>query len=462
MHHARPKASPGSIVAVGMAALVAAIAPVATAIAADPVEVSFSPTGVEQQWTVPSGVTSIHVVLVGARGADNASAGGRGHVVTGDLAVTAGTTLYVEVGSDGSSAFAPPGGGGGFNGGGRGGDGESTGGGGGGGASDLRTSPRASGGSLSTRLIVAAGGGGAGGGSLGSIPPGGAGGSAGAAGANGQNGTGTVGLGGAAATSASGGTGGLSGPGTLDGGKGGDGVAGAGGAGAGSATVLTFGGGGAGGGYFGGGGGGAGQVGSGGGGGGGSSFTGDATNASVTANATTSGASVTITYTPGEAPPDPTSAPDTGVVDADVTVPTSAACVELSTTAVSFGTQRFGSVDVQAGPSITVTNCSGTDETLLARGTSAAGNGATWTLVDNAATCDAGTLDVDEFHLKLNRPGNEVDPVTQLSSTNKEIAEIAGGDDTTVEALLDMPCPGSDGAGQTMGMNIVFVVTEIE
>ena len=83
-------------------------------------------------------------------------------------------------------------------------------------------------------------------------------------------------------------------------------------------------------------------------------------------------------------PPDPTEAPeapDTGVVDADVTVPTSAACIELSTTAVSFGTQRFGSEDVAASPDITVTNCSGSDQTLLAHVTAAAGDGATSSVV---------------------------------------------------------------------------------
>lgn len=153
---------------------------------------------------------------------------------------------------------------------------------------------------------------------------------------------------------------------------------------------------------------------------------------------------------------------DSGTVAADVTVPTSAACIELSTTSVSFGTQRFGGENLQASPGITVTNCSGTDEALLARGTDATGTGAAWNLVDDAATCGAGTLATDAFHLKLNRPADEVDPVTQLSTDNKQIAEMAGGDTTALEALLDMPCPGSSGAGQTMGMQIVFVVTEIQ
>jgi hypothetical protein len=167
-------------------------------------------------------------------------------------------------------------------------------------------------------------------------------------------------------------------------------------------------------------------------------------------------------HTIDDTPPDPTTAPDTGIVDADVTVPTSAACIELSNTSVSFGTQRFGAVDVQAQPGITVTNCSGVEAELFARGTDATGSDAAWQLVDDAASCGAGTLATDHFHLKIRRPANEANQVTQLSTDNREIAELGAGDDADLEALLDMPCPGSSGAGQTMGMQIVFVVTELE
>ena len=156
----------------------------------------------------------------------------------------------------------------------------------------------------------------------------------------------------------------------------------------------------------------------------------------------------------------PTAAPDTGVVDADVTVPTSAACIELSTTSVTFGTQRLGGENLLGSPEIEVTNCSGSDQDLLARGTDATGGGATWHLVNNAATCDAGTLATDDYHLKL-RFSAAQDVVVPLSANNAPLQQALGGGDTTFfEPLLDMPCPGSSGSGQTMGMQIVFVVTD--
>ena len=146
-------------------------------------------TGGEQVFTVPAGVTSLHIVGIGGRGgADGGSdtAGGFGSVVTADLSVTPGQLLYIEVGGngkDGQGSYSMGsqtfGGAGGFNGGAKGGGGL-PGGGGGGGASDVRTSPQGTTGSLDSRLLVAAGGGGGAGGN--GAPPGGAGGAGGAAG----------------------------------------------------------------------------------------------------------------------------------------------------------------------------------------------------------------------------------------------------------------------------------------
>ena len=115
---------------------------------------------------MPDGVSSIHVVATGAPGAVGISGGpaGRGAKVSGDLTVTSGQNLYVNVGG------APTGG-------------TPTAselpvrwvqrwrvssifGGGGGGASDVRTDIQDRGGSLASRLIVAGGGGGSGRGSL--------------------------------------------------------------------------------------------------------------------------------------------------------------------------------------------------------------------------------------------------------------------------------------------------------
>jgi hypothetical protein len=104
----------------------------------------YSPTGAEQTFVVPAGVSSVGVVGVGGEGgagAANGGAGGFGATVTGDVAVTPGEVLYVEVGADGQSAPNEDTGGlGGFNGGGSGSTyGGSTASGGGGGASDVRT-----------------------------------------------------------------------------------------------------------------------------------------------------------------------------------------------------------------------------------------------------------------------------------------------------------------------------------
>lgn len=133
---------------------------------------TFVYTGKEQPFTVPVGVTSVHVLATGASGAEglsiftDESPGGLGAKVSGNFAVTPGQVLNVEVGG------APNGGAkcypgvqclGGFNGGGK-----SVFGGGGGGASDVRTvsigaepSPGNEA-SLESRQLVAAGGGGGG------------------------------------------------------------------------------------------------------------------------------------------------------------------------------------------------------------------------------------------------------------------------------------------------------------
>ena len=100
---------------------------------------------VTDTFTVPAGITSIHVVLVGGKGGGNDGLngsnengyGGFGAVVIGDLAVTPSSTLDASVGFNGLPICCGiPGGGG--------------------GASDIRTVS----GDLSTRLMVSGGGGG--------------------------------------------------------------------------------------------------------------------------------------------------------------------------------------------------------------------------------------------------------------------------------------------------------------
>lgn len=414
----------------------AAVAPAGT-LAADPVNVAFAATGFEQQWVVPDGITSITVVAIGAPGGagSGGAAGGIGARVEGTLSVTPGTTLYVEVGAAGFTGTVSTGGLGGFNGGAAGG-GSGAGGGGGGGASDLRTISRTVDGTLDSRLLVAAGGGGGGG-----SPLGGAGGIAGGNGANSLGGGASQG--GFAGTASAGGNGGFLGVGGL---SGINGVLGTGGAGA-PGPGQT--GGGGGGGLYGGGGGGSSTSAGGGGGGGGSSSSGSATNASIGPAATTV-PSITITYTPAGGGG---GGNDSGVVDAVITVPSSAACLELSTTTIDFGTAPLGATGVEATPDVLVTNCSGAPGSLFARGSDASGTGAAWTLDDTAAACgDVLPLGVDRYHLYVGE--------TSLSDQNKSVAQLGAGAETSLSHFIDTACPGSTGAGTTMSLQVTYLITE--
>jgi hypothetical protein len=298
-------------------AVLATIAPIAAACALAPAAYAGAPapttfgyTAAEQSYTVPAGVKSVRVSAIGAPGGAGAPGptrpgvvGGLGAQVTGDLAVTPGEVLYVEVGGAGSDGSASGGGLGGWNGGGLGGrsfGGDGSFGGGGGGASDVRfcsinaTDCLVVQSSEASRLLVAGGGGGAGANQV-NDDPGGAGGDAGVAGAPGQTASGG---GGGGATQAAGGAGGAgggcavataSGMSGLDGGLGAGGIGGYGVAG----QDDSWGGGG-GGGYYGGGGGGDGCQAGGGGGGGGSSY-GPAATTFATAARGADTPSVTIT-----------------------------------------------------------------------------------------------------------------------------------------------------------------------
>jgi hypothetical protein len=97
---------------------------------ADAATTSFTTSG-EHQFTVPPGVTSIHVVAVGGKGGDTGTLhvelGGFGGTATADLAVSPGQVLYAEVGGNGTNGTDNVGvtgtGAGGANGGGAGGGG---------------------------------------------------------------------------------------------------------------------------------------------------------------------------------------------------------------------------------------------------------------------------------------------------------------------------------------------------
>ena len=252
--------------------------------------INFTYTGSVQTWIVPPCVTSINVVVAGAKGGGNT--GGNGARITSTLSVTPGQTLNIYVGGMGTCGNNS----GGWNGGGTGfasnpanANYNSCG---GGGASDIRIGGNA----LTNRVIVAGGGGGKNGGST-TV----AGGSALCN--NGSAGVSSFGLGGGGGTQLAGGLAGAPWAGTPPGGQ-----AGTLGQGGNGGFWQTASGGGGGGGYYGGGGGGndgccTGSNG-GGGGGGGSSLTAGGT--CLAANNTGNGY-VTITWIPVNLVVNPTS-----------------------------------------------------------------------------------------------------------------------------------------------------------
>ncbi|HEX5199191.1 MAG TPA: hypothetical protein VFW27_04540 [Actinoplanes sp.] len=410
----------------------------ATGVSAAPVVVPFAFTGGEQQFVVPAGVTSIHVVLNAGSGGGGAGglAGGVGMKMSGDLPVTPGTTLYVEVGGNGAAGNAQgTGGSGGFNGGASGGAGQPNSAGGGGGASDIRNQPRAVPMSAFGRMMVAGGGGGAGGGTTFG---------AGAPGASDAEGDPNGGSGGGGGQESTGGVGGLAKPGDSPGTSGTFALGGIGGAGVRS-------GGGGGGGWYGGGGGGGSTAGDGGGGGGGSNhWIATVTNILITFGDPTPFIEISYESSGGGG------GPTDGTVDAQVSVEAAAACIQLTPAAVDFGTLPLGAANAPASPPIVVTNCSTSDETILASGSDATGTNASWTLVDTSNTCANSTLELDNYRLAL---AQAIGPTVSLAHAEKAVTSLAGAGSTNLVAQVHTACPGSTGAGQVMSMQINFLAT---
>jgi hypothetical protein len=151
---------------------------------------------------------------------------------------------------------------------------------------------------------------------------------------------------------------------------------------------------------------------------------------------------------------------DSGTVNAQVNAGVTA-CITTTTDAansnVDFGTLPFNatgaSVVSNGSPSITVTNCGSTTQSLLARGTDATGPSATWTLTSGSVCDTSGT--VDQYKLGI----STVATPTWLTSTNLGIGSQATASSTTYTPRLVMPCTGSQGNGQTMTMSYVFTAT---
>ena len=139
-----------------------------------------------------------------------------------------------------------------------------------------------------------------------------------------------------------------------------------------------------------------------------------------------------------------------GTVTARVTV--AAPCVQVIPESLDFGALGFSSAALEVNSpllDLDARNCGTARQSLLARGTDAAGSGgATWALV-GLNLCDTP----NRFSQIVLRNAQQFD----LTTLDQPIGTPTGADE--VAALLagmKMPCAGSSGAGEVMSFSYVF------
>jgi hypothetical protein len=151
----------------------------------------------------------------------------------------------------------------------------------------------------------------------------------------------------------------------------------------------------------------------------------------------------------------PALAADGGTVDVDVTA--AMPCLIVSPTTVHFGTLPFTPdqySDAGTGiQSIGYESCAGIQETVYARGTDAAGPSSSWTLTKDGVPC--ATPGGNLYRLWLGAAASGY-----LDTTDQEIETLDAGAIGAVSNLfLQMPCVGSDGAGETMALQVIFTAS---
>lgn len=151
---------------------------------------------------------------------------------------------------------------------------------------------------------------------------------------------------------------------------------------------------------------------------------------------------------------------NTVTVSAKVTV--ASACLTVSPQSIDFGTMPFptsGTFTPQGGNALqqpTLTNCGVADETVYARGTDAVSSTSTakWTLIDYSVWASPGGTNLYTLAL-LENSGFTL----SLTTTNAQWRALSGGATDTHSVGIQMPRTGSDGAGETMTMQVVYTAS---
>ena len=159
----------------------------------------------------------------------------------------------------------------------------------------------------------------------------------------------------------------------------------------------------------------------------------------------------------------PTFGDSTGTVNAKVSVAAAAApCLVVGPeSGLDFGTLAFptspsSSQGGSAPQKTTLTNCGTGDETVYVHGTDAESltSPGAWTLIDTSIWAQSG---YNLYGLGITASGRSSN--VSLSKTNALWGAVAPGATDSITTTIQMPRAGSDHAGETMIMRIVYTAS---
>ena len=162
---------------------------------------------------------------------------------------------------------------------------------------------------------------------------------------------------------------------------------------------------------------------------------------------------------------------DNGTVTVTITAEAQATpCITVAPTSFGFGTLEFSAPGAlstqfvgQAGTTPTVTNCGTVGQEIFLATTNATGTSGSWTPAGQAVNTNPCPA-LDTFNLSANRDGVSQAFFSRLSGTavpaladngQGSYVQPAGGSDL-FGFQLDMPCQGSNGAGEEKSFTVTF------
>ena len=164
---------------------------------------------------------------------------------------------------------------------------------------------------------------------------------------------------------------------------------------------------------------------------------------------------------------------DTGSVNVTITAqPTAAPCITVAPTSLDFGTLAFSTAGALSrrfiggsGFSPTVTNCGTAGQAMTITGSNASGTSGSWT-ISGAADGTNPCPTIDRFNLTGHR---EADANQEIRlTTSPVLVRDVGGAQAYVQGpglsdnfgfTLNMPCQGSNGAGEQKSLTLTFTST---